>query len=109
MTLSIAGSTTVDRENFVGKKVTWDKSLTRFNFVKSESIACTSTKELRMLVKNFHEFLLNIGPYEICLTMKFSQSIYSIGKIKHKGCCQEVKNKPSALVASGSMLLSRNM
>ena len=38
---------TVDRENFIVKKVTWNKkSLTRFNFVKAESIVCTSTKEL---------------------------------------------------------------
>ena len=38
---------TVDRENFVVKKVTWNKSSVRFNFVKRESILCTSTKELR--------------------------------------------------------------
>ena len=38
---------TVDRENFVVKKVVWDKSLTGFNFVKTECIACMSTKELR--------------------------------------------------------------
>ena len=38
---------TVDRENFVVKKVTWNKSSTRFNFVKAESIVCMSTKELR--------------------------------------------------------------
>ena len=37
---------TVDREKFVIKKVTWDKSSTRFNFVKAESIVCTSTEEL---------------------------------------------------------------
>ena len=29
------------------KKVTWDKSLMRFNFVKGESIVCMSTNELR--------------------------------------------------------------
>ena len=38
---------TVDRENFVVKKVTCDKCSTYFNFVKAESIVCTSTKELR--------------------------------------------------------------
>ena len=37
---------TVDRENFIVEKVTWDKSLTCFNFVKAESIVCTSTKEV---------------------------------------------------------------
>ena len=37
---------TVDQENFVVKKVTWNKSSTRFDFVKAESIVCTSTKEL---------------------------------------------------------------
>ena len=37
---------TVDRKNFIVKKVTWDKSLTRFNFVKAESIVCMSTEEL---------------------------------------------------------------
>ena len=37
---------TVDRENFVVKKVTWDKSLTHFNFVKAVSIECMSTEEL---------------------------------------------------------------
>ena len=37
---------TVDQENFVVKKVTWDKSLTYFNFIKAESMVCTSTKEL---------------------------------------------------------------
>ena len=37
---------TVDQENFVVKKVTWDKSSTRFNFIKAESIICTSTEEL---------------------------------------------------------------
>ena len=31
---------------FVVKKVTRDKSLACFNFVKTESIVCTSTKEL---------------------------------------------------------------
>ena len=36
---------TVDQENFVVKKVKWDKSLMHFNFVKAESIVCTSTKE----------------------------------------------------------------
>ena len=36
---------TVDRENFVINKVTWDKSLMHFNFIR-ESIVCTSTKEL---------------------------------------------------------------
>ena len=34
---------TIDRENFVVKKVKWDKS---FNSVKAESIVCMSTKEL---------------------------------------------------------------
>ena len=38
---------TVDRENIVIKKVTWNKSLMRFNFVKAESKVCMSTKELR--------------------------------------------------------------
>ena len=37
---------TVDRKNFVVKKVAWNKSSARFNFVKAESIVCTSTKEL---------------------------------------------------------------
>ena len=36
----------VDWENFVIKKVTWDKSSACFNFVKTKSIVCTSTKEL---------------------------------------------------------------
>ena len=39
-------SHTVDWENSVVKKVTQDKSLACFNFVKTESIVCTSTKEL---------------------------------------------------------------
>ena len=34
---------TVDRENFIVKKITWDKCSMRFNFVKAESIVCTST------------------------------------------------------------------
>ena len=38
--------TTIDRENFVIKKVMWNKSSTHFNFVKAESIVCMSTKEL---------------------------------------------------------------
>ena len=38
---------TIDQENFVVKKVRWDKSLTCFNFIKAESIVFTSTKELR--------------------------------------------------------------
>ena len=37
---------TVDWENFIIKKVMWDKSSTRFNFIKAKSIVCTSTKEL---------------------------------------------------------------
>ena len=47
---------TVDLENFIAKKVTRDKSFACFNFVKAESIVCTSTEELCMLLKNFHEF-----------------------------------------------------
>ena len=35
---------TVDPESFVVKKVTWDKSLMHFNFVKAESIVYMSTK-----------------------------------------------------------------
>ena len=31
----VDGSNVVDRENFVVIKVTWDKSLTHFNFVKA--------------------------------------------------------------------------
>ena len=38
---------TVDRENFVIKKVTWNKSSAHFNFVKAESIVCMSAKEPR--------------------------------------------------------------
>ena len=37
---------TVDWENFIIKKVTWDKNSMRFNFAKAESIVCTSTEEL---------------------------------------------------------------
>ena len=43
---AIVHGNTVDRENFIVKKVTWNKSSTHFNFVKAESIVCTSTKEL---------------------------------------------------------------
>ena len=39
--------TTIHRENFIVKKVTWNKSSVHFNFVKTGSIVCTSTKELR--------------------------------------------------------------
>ena len=38
--------TTIDWENFVVKKVMWDKSLMRFNFVKAESIVFTNTEKL---------------------------------------------------------------
>ena len=37
---------TVDHKNFVIKKVMWDKNLMHFNFMKAESIVCTSTEEL---------------------------------------------------------------
>ena len=45
---------TADWKNFVVKKVTWNKSLTRFNVVKANSIVCTSTKNY--VSKNFREF-----------------------------------------------------
>ena len=45
---------TVDRENYVVKKVMWDKSSTCFNFIKAESIVCMSTKNY--VSKNFREF-----------------------------------------------------
>ena len=47
---------TVDQENFVDKKVTWDKSLMNFNFVKAESIVCMHEYKRTTLLKNFREF-----------------------------------------------------
>ena len=43
--LKPGAANTVDRENFVIKKATWDKTLTHFNFIR-ERIVCTSTKDL---------------------------------------------------------------
>ena len=40
---------TIDWENFIIKKVTWNKSSTRFNFVKAETIVCISIKKLQLL------------------------------------------------------------
>ena len=47
---------TVDWENFVVKKVTWNKSSARFNFVKTESIVRMYEYKRTTLVNNFREF-----------------------------------------------------
>ena len=83
---------TVDRENFIVKKVMWDKSSKRFNFIKAESIVYIYKYKRTTLLINFMSFnFVKHWPIRNLFNNKIFPIYGMITYAKWNHCCEIIQ------------------